>query len=135
MKVKEMKCSNCGATISVQEGKSVQFCQFCGNQVIIEDGSTKTTNVNHRYIDEAEIRRIEADKERREQEEARKQKEEDERKATNKKLLFGWIASMVLIFIISLFTMDNVNFSPFHIILIIDIIVGIVIIKKRSNKD
>ena len=135
MQVKEMKCSNCGATISVQEGKAVQFCQFCGNQVIIDDGSTKTTNYNHRYIDEAEIRRIEAEKERREREDAHRQKAEEERRATNKKLLIGWIASMVFLLIISLFTMDNVNFSPFQILLIIDVIVGITVIKKRTKKD
>ena len=49
-------------------------------------------------------------------------------------LLGVWLVSLLIFIIASFFTLDNVNFSPFHIFIIIDLIVGFTVIKKRSNK-
>ncbi|MBQ7408912.1 MAG: hypothetical protein IJW13_06590 [Clostridia bacterium] len=134
MKTIDVKCTNCGAIIKVEEGKKLQFCNYCGNQIFVEDENTTTTNYNHRYIDEAKVKKIEAEKELQIREEERKSKEKEQNAKTNRLLLIGWVLSLALFLIISLFTMDNVNFSPFQLILILDIIIGAVVIKKRSEK-
>lgn len=137
MKAKEIKCSNCGANVEIEEGQQVQSCKFCGNKILLNDenNTTTTTNYNHRYIDEARIKEIETEKELKIKAEEHKQKQEADRKRLNLYLLIAWIASMVLFLFISFFTMDSVGFSPLHIFLILDAIIGIIVIVKRSKNN
>jgi len=53
-----IKCPDCGANISVEEGREKLFCSYCGSQIIL-------TNENEhiiRHIDEAAIKQIEAER-------------------------------------------------------------------------
>ena len=142
MKISNVKCSNCGANLQIEEGKQNQFCSYCGNQLILENenSTTTTTNINHNsnvshtYVDQAKIEKLKIEREIQLKKEEEKRRQAEMYRDTNKKLLIAWIASLVVFFIASLFTLDNVNFSPFHIFIIIDIIVGISVIKKRSQK-
>ena len=57
IKFNTVKCPECGANLSIEEGRDRMFCSYCGAQVI-------ATNENEhiiRTIDEAEIKKSEAD--------------------------------------------------------------------------
>lgn len=130
MKLIDAKCTNCGATIKVEEGKKLQYCIYCGNQIMVDDGSTTTTtninhnstvntnsNVSHTYVDAAEVKKIEI-----------KQREIDAYNQTSKTLLIIWAITLVLCIILGF--VDNGFWGVF----IIDIIVGAIVASKRANK-
>ena len=54
-----LKCPECGADISIEEGHKQCFCQYCGAKIMIDDGSTTHT---YRKVDEARIKEAEVDK-------------------------------------------------------------------------
>lgn len=131
MKIIQKKCTNCGATLEFESNNKIQFCNHCGTKIILED-ENKTThheiidkneNISNHYYDEAKIKQLDIE-----------QKERADEKRLNLIFLIAWIASIFVFLIISFFTMDEVNFSPFQLVAIIDIIVGTVVIKKRSKR-
>ena len=54
VKMVSLKCPDCGAVLSIEEGRKQCFCQFCGAKIVMDDGST--TNI---YRDEARIKEAE----------------------------------------------------------------------------
>ena len=142
MKQTQIRCNNCGAQITIQDGVDKMFCQYCGNQIILEDENKTTThqiidenrNINNRYYDEAKIKELEFDREERLAAQQKEELQNKEKRQTDMVLLGVWLVSLLVFIIASFFTLDNVNFSPFHIFIIIDLIVGFTVIKKRSNK-
>lgn len=56
MKVKALKCSECGANLSVDANQRQCFCQYCGTRLIVDDGTSMHT---YREIDEARIKEAE----------------------------------------------------------------------------
>lgn len=50
-----MICPQCGAQLEVPTNKDYCYCVHCGTQLLINDDSVKTINVNHRVTDEARI--------------------------------------------------------------------------------
>lgn len=137
MKINNVKCSNCGAVIQVEEGKQIQYCAYCGNQMILEDenSTTTTTNYNHRYIDEAEVKKveieamkIEAEKEIKLKENERKQELDKEFKSNSKSLLIGWVISLVVLLILGFID------PGFNVLLTADFIIGIIVAFKRMNR-
>ena len=60
MQMITMKCPECGATMSLEQGRRECFCQYCGTKLFVDDGSTSYT---YRKIDEARIREADIDKE------------------------------------------------------------------------
>lgn len=59
VKIISLKCPECGADISIEEGHKQCFCQYCGAKILIDDGSTIHT---YRKVDEARIKEAEVDK-------------------------------------------------------------------------
>lgn len=59
VKIISLKCPECGADISIEEGHKQCFCQYCGAKIMIDDGSTTHT---YRKVDEAKIKEAEVDK-------------------------------------------------------------------------
>ncbi len=59
IKMISLKCPECGADISVEEGHKQCFCQYCGAKIILDDGNT--THTYHK-VDEARIKEAEVDK-------------------------------------------------------------------------
>ena len=59
VKIISLKCPECGADISLEEGHKQCFCQYCGAKIMIDDGSTTHT---YRKVDEARIKEAEVDK-------------------------------------------------------------------------
>ena len=51
-----LKCPECRADLSIEDGCKECFCQFCGAKILIDDGSTTHT---YRKIDEARIKEAE----------------------------------------------------------------------------
>ena len=120
--VVSLKCPDCQANIEIQEGKKKCFCSYCGRQLLLDDGSVTIT---HRTIDHTRIREVEL-----EQQLKLKQMEIDaiEKKERSRKqsILLGiWLLSVVVLLLLSIFTADEANFSPFQLVLIADIVLGI----------
>ena len=46
MKQTIVKCPGCGASLDLIEGRSVQFCQYCGTKVMLEEEKSNNTNVD-----------------------------------------------------------------------------------------
>ena len=53
VKIISLKCPECGADISIEEGHKQCFCQYCGAKIILDDGNT--THTYHK-VDEARIK-------------------------------------------------------------------------------
>ena len=56
--MKQIKCPNCGANLSISEDKSQFFCEYCGAK-IIDSGGKITYEIVERIVDEAKIKEIE----------------------------------------------------------------------------
>ena len=54
-----VKCPDCGAALSIEEGRKQAFCTYCGAKVLIQNDNEHV----YRTIDEAEIAKQEKEKE------------------------------------------------------------------------
>ena len=96
-----VKCPGCGADLTVKEdNRDFMFCEYCGTKVRLDDYQE-----THRYVNEADVRKVEAEKEiqlKKMEMEERKQKESDEffRKYWKHLLIFV-IACQILAFWLS----------------------------------
>lgn len=59
MKIIEFKCPHCGADLTVEEGRSTLFCQYCGGKLVLDEFDKKTV----RIINDAELEKVRAEKE------------------------------------------------------------------------
>lgn len=54
-----VKCPSCGAELTVKDdNRDFMFCEFCGAKVRLDDYQE-----THRYVNEAEVQRVKAEKE------------------------------------------------------------------------
>lgn len=53
-----VKCPECGANLPMEEGRKEMFCSFCGTKVIMYNDNEHI----YRHIDEAKIKKAEAEK-------------------------------------------------------------------------
>ena len=71
MKIKSLKCPECGANLEIEEGRSFCFCQYCGCKIMLDEEKheytynenvNKTININKnihkRYTDDADVIRV-----------------------------------------------------------------------------
>ena len=58
----KLECPYCNAPLEYEEGKEQMFCQYCGKKILLVDENTYNINHTIRQIDEAEIKRTEAQK-------------------------------------------------------------------------
>lgn len=56
IKMVSLKCPECKANLSIEANRKQCFCQYCGTQIMIDDGSTSHT---YRKVDEARLREAE----------------------------------------------------------------------------
>ncbi len=61
MKFVPIQCPCCNANINADIEKKVMYCGHCGTQIYIDD-EVKRYEYTHRIIDDAEIKRAEAEK-------------------------------------------------------------------------
>ena len=52
MKIISLTCTNCGADLTIEEGRKDCYCSYCGHHMLIDDG---VKEILHRKIDEAQI--------------------------------------------------------------------------------
>ena len=54
-----VKCPSCGAELTVKDdNRDFMFCEYCGTKVRLDDYQE-----THRYVNEAEVQRVKAEKE------------------------------------------------------------------------
>lgn len=56
--INAIKCPSCGADLPIEEGREKIFCSFCGTPIVL----TNENEYIYRHIDEAGIKKAEADK-------------------------------------------------------------------------
>lgn len=54
-----VKCPECGANLPMEEGRTEMFCSYCGSKVVMYNDNEHI----YRHIDEAKIKKAEAEKE------------------------------------------------------------------------
>lgn len=87
-----VKCPSCGAELTVKDdNRDFMFCEFCGTKVRLDDYQE-----THRYVNEAEVQRVKAEKEL---ELKRMEMEEKKRKESNAESNKIIIGSMIFFFI------------------------------------
>lgn len=82
-----MKCPECKANLSVEEGRKYCFCQYCGTKIMLEDDRVNKTY--YTYRNEARLRQVEIDREialKKLEIEKIKVEQEEKRKNKNRKL-------------------------------------------------
>ena len=129
MGLKSMKCNNCGATLELDIDNMIAYCPYCGKKLMFD-------------IDQLD----EIIKAREQTKQVYKQEEEMTKRAQMQKdkevnyisaktkialiLILTWIISILVLIGLSMKTLDNVNFSPYQLILILDIVGGIIVLKN-----
>ncbi len=61
--MKQIKCPNCGANISVSDDRDLFFCEYCGAK-IDKSGGKITFEVINRIVDEAKIKEVELERQK-----------------------------------------------------------------------
>lgn len=131
MKLTAAICPQCNGEIHITEETHQCYCSHCGTKIILNDASYTVT---HRTIDEARIKEAEVN-----QQVQLGQLEIEKEKAKQKKTSFlftliVWFLSLIILIYLSVTTVDNVNFSPFQLVLILDLVIGLIIIPKQLRK-
>ena len=98
MKLYQLICPACGATVEIEEDRKSMFCTYCGSQIHIEDGIkrveiTKNVNYHKTYTDEAKIR----EHERKEKIMLKQMEYEDREKRRNDRSLFYIMGMFILL--------------------------------------
>lgn len=96
MKVISLKCPECNASLSIEEGRTQCFCQYCGTKILLDDGSTTYT---YRKIDEARLK--EAEVRLRELEIEQEEKRANRKKSKLKIAVTIFLGIMTFLFLIS----------------------------------
>lgn len=98
MKMYQLICPSCGATVEIEQDRKSMFCAYCGNQIHIDDGIkrveiTKNINYHKTYTDEAKIR----ESQRKERIQLKQMEYEDNEKKRNDKTVFLCIGLLMLL--------------------------------------
>lgn len=102
MKMYQLICPSCGATVEIEQDRKSMFCAYCGNQIHVDDGIkrieiTKTINYHKTYTDEAKIR----ENERKERIQLKQMEYEDKEKKRTDKIVFLCMGLLMLIALFS----------------------------------
>lgn len=103
IKLVSVKCPDCGASLSIEEGRARAFCTYCGAAVIVSNSNERIT----RTINEAEIKRAEAEKEirlKKLEQEAEESKEANKSSKRGFYMLFAFALIIWLMILIMWFT-------------------------------
>ena len=98
MRMYQLKCPACGASIEVERNRDSCFCSYCGTKVYVDDEThrveiTKNIRYHKIYTDEAKIRKIESEERMQEQRFAAEQKA---RKDDNRSVLVYMLLLLVV---------------------------------------
>ena len=91
MRMYQLKCPACGASIEVERNRDSCFCSYCGTKVYVDDETHRVEiTKNIRYTDEAKIRKIESEER---MQERRFTAEQKKRKSNN-------LSTLVVVFLV-----------------------------------
>lgn len=98
MKLYQLKCPTCGATVEIEQDRKIMFCSYCGSKIYLDDGIkrveiTKNINYHQTYTDEAKIR----EHERKEKIQLKQLEYEEREKKRNDRAVFICIGILFLI--------------------------------------
>lgn len=54
----QLKCTSCGANLSIEEKRETLFCEYCGTRLVLDNENEYI----YRHIDEADIKRAETER-------------------------------------------------------------------------
>ena len=118
LKMNSIKCPDCGASLPIEEGRTQIFCSYCGSKVIVTDENE--IKITYKRIDEAEIRKAEADKIVR-----LKQLDLVKNKSFDRRLLtIVWILASAIMFSISIKMMTS-EYDGLTGILLLEVAIGV----------
>lgn len=108
IKLNSLKCPECAATISVEEGRTQCFCSYCGAKIAI----TNENEFVYRNVDEADVKRAETDRT------IKLHKMKFHEKMTKTKLVIGIISGIlgILFFILGFISDESDSDLSFTII-------------------
>lgn len=124
-----VKCPECGASLQIEKGRRIAYCTYCGAKVIIDNENEHI----YRKIDEAEIKRAEADEKIR----MREMDLEEKESATYKMLLKAWIISLAIFIFIGIIgaITDNENLALFLMLAMLEGMLGIIFLTEYREKS
>lgn len=98
MKLYQLNCPACGATVEIEQDRKSMFCTYCGSQIHVNDGIkrveiTKNINYHKTYTDEAKIR----EHERKEKIMLKQMEYEDREKRRNDRSIFYVMGMLILL--------------------------------------
>ena len=98
MKMYQLNCPACGATVEIEQDRKSMFCSYCGSKIYLDDGVkrveiTKNINYHQTYTDEAKIR----EHERKEKIQLKQLEYEEREKKRNDRVVFFCIGILFLI--------------------------------------
>lgn len=98
MKMYQLNCPACGATVEIEQDRKSMFCSYCGSKIYLDDGVkrveiTKNINYHQTYTDEAKIR----EHERKEKIQLKQLEYEEREKKRNDRVVFICIGILFLI--------------------------------------
>ena len=91
MRLLLLKCPSCGGSLSVDEGRTFTFCQYCGTKILLDDENKFT----YRHIDDADIKRAETER----LVQLKELELEKEKRNNRKYIIIGWASLTALLFI------------------------------------
>ena len=131
--MKNIKCDNCGASIEVNYEKLIGFCPFCGTQLHFDINQVEDILKERERTRQVELRETGLTK-RAQYENEKENKAIDAKRIVTLSILCVWIFSVVFLAVLSNMTLDNVNVSPYQLILILDIIGGIILLTNLVKR-
>lgn len=94
MEFHQLKCSNCGAVLDVEDGLDTFYCKYCGSKVIVSGQDPAAIHAK------AEIKKAQLDNEYREQELFYKDRQRARNDQITKMIFIGFFVFIVLCLIV-----------------------------------
>lgn len=131
--VKTYKCPSCGANVDVKDNEKEGYCSYCGSKIKVQNDNEIIIN----HVDEAEIKRIEAEKEIKMHQYESFEKSKNEIKSTRKVMLvIGIITILISAALLSIgYTKLEDGGIPFLIFGLLLLYGGFFIIFERDNVE
>lgn len=105
----KLKCTSCGANVSIEEKREFLYCQYCGTKLILNNENEYI----YRHIDDADIKRAETERiVKLKKLEIAEKKNEENKKEFKKKVLKGFLivfACLLVYYLIFVLPFSNME--------------------------
>ena len=120
-----VKCPECGAELSVENGREFAYCSYCGTKVIISNDNEHI----YRTIDEASVKQAETDRI------VKLKKLEIEAKSKRGRiaLIIGWVVIFFIVAIVSFVTEGSFMGMFSWIWILVGLFLGFYLLDNNGN--